>query len=261
MTHQISIIGSGNMGTNLGMTLFQHKFIINSIISKHIENAEYLASQCEALAGDKLEDIPDTSDTLIFCVNDDTLPDILKGHNFGKKLLIHTAGSMNKNVFKGYSKNFGVLYPLQTFSKHHITDFRNTPVFIEANNKFSFNRLEQIAGKISLDVHELSFEKRLQLHTAAVFACNFPNHMYTIAEELIKDMGLDFEVFVPLIRETTEKVIDKKDPARCQTGAALRNDKSTLEKHLSVLKGNKALSDLYKIISNRIFEQNRKQSK
>ncbi|MDA3820829.1 MAG: DUF2520 domain-containing protein [Candidatus Delongbacteria bacterium] len=261
MSHQISIIGSGNLGTNLAITLFQNKFVINSIISRQIKNAEQLASQCAALAGTKIEHIPDHSDTLFFCVPDDVLTDILANHDFGNTLLIHTAGSMNINVFKKHSNNYAVLYALQTFSKDHIADFKNAPVFIEANNKYSFDRVQQIAGKISLNVQELSSKKRLELHTAAVFACNFTNHMYKIAEDLIQDTDLDFDVFVPLIRETTEKIIDIKDPARCQTGPAVRNDKNTMDKHLAVLKKNKALADLYKIISNRIFEQNRKQDK
>jgi len=261
MSHQISIIGSGNLGTNLAMTLFQNKFTINSIISRHSENAEQLASQCEAIAGTKISQIPDQSDTLIFCVPDDVLSDILEDHDFGNKLLIHTAGSTNINVFEKHSDNYGVLYPLQTFSKDHIADFKNAPVFIEASNRYSLSRLQQIAHKISRRVHELNSQKRLELHTAAVFACNFTNHMYKIAEDFTRDTNLDFDIFVPLIRETTEKVIDKKDPAVSQTGPAVRNDKKTMDKHLAVLKGNKELTDLYKIISNRIFEQNRKKNR
>ncbi|MFO7790373.1 MAG: DUF2520 domain-containing protein [Bacteroidales bacterium] len=257
MSHQISIVGSGNLGTNLCMTLFQHKFVINSIISRDIENAVHLASQCGAEAGDHPDDIPEISDTIIFCVSDDVLPEILKGQDFGNKLLIHTAGSMDMNVFKGYSENYAVLYPLQTFSKHHIADFRNAPVFIESINKYSNDRLQQIADKISRHVYELNSDERLKLHTAAVFASNFTNHMYQIATEITKDSGLGFEVFEPLIRETTEKVLTKKNPKLCQTGPAVRNDQNTIQKHLNVLKQNKALADLYKTLSNRIFETNR----
>ncbi|MFP4664090.1 MAG: Rossmann-like and DUF2520 domain-containing protein [Bacteroidales bacterium] len=261
MSHKISFTGSGNVGTNLARTLFQHGYKIESIISRHIENARQLAAQVNACPGTSLNDLDNNSDILLFAVSDDVLPEILEGFDFGDKVLIHTAGSLSLDTFQGHSKNYGVLYPLQTFSKHRVADFMNLPVFIEANNNYALSCIRQIAEKISRHVYVVNSEERLRLHTAAVFACNFVNHMYSIAEEIVSESGMGIEIFEPLIRETADKALRLGDPAKSQTGPALRNDKSTMDKHLTLLKDNKDLYDLYKILSNRIFETSIKERK
>ncbi|HKK67346.1 MAG TPA: DUF2520 domain-containing protein, partial [Bacteroidales bacterium] len=189
------------------------------------------------------------------------LSGIISEYDFGDQLLIHTAGSLPMDVFEGHSKNYGVLYPLQTFSKHRVADFMNAPIFIEANNNYALSRIRQIADKISRDVYVMNSSDRLRLHTAAVFTCNFVNHMYKIAEEIVAPSGLDIQVFEPLIRETTEKILREKNALKTQTGPAYRNDKNTMEKHLSMLEGQSDLQDLYKMLSNRIFETSRNKTK
>jgi predicted short-subunit dehydrogenase-like oxidoreductase (DUF2520 family) len=254
MTHKICLIGSGNLGTNLGLTLHHHGYNIVQVISKNLDNAETLACKINAKFTNNIS-LRDTScDTIIFAVSDDSISDLLEGRYFDNTLLIHTAGSVNIDIFKGSSKNYGVLYPLQSFSKNKIADFMNAPVFIEGDNRFSFERIRQIAKTISSNVITADSEQRLKLHVAAVFASNFTNHMYSIANELIRDIPIDFVVFKPLIREISDKAIQTLDPDKCQTGPAVRNDRKTIEKHLSVLKDDVSLSELYKFMSNRIFE-------
>lgn len=258
MARKISIIGSGNMATNLALTLYQHNFDIQDIISRTKENAITLASKVDAKAKTKPSDISNDADTVFFCVSDNILPEIINNNTFKGKILIHTAGSIELNIFDDKSESYGVMYPLQTFSKDRIADFKNTPLFIEASDNYSYSRIKQIAEKISNQVQFLDSERRIKLHIAAVFSCNFVNHMYTIASDILKDIDLDFSTLETLIKETTEKVAEKKDPYKTQTGPAIRNDNYTLSKHLDNLNYDKNLSDLYRILSNRIFETNRK---
>lgn len=88
---------------------------------------------------------------------------------------IHTAGSMPMSVFEGYAGRFGVLYPLQTFSKGRNVNFEVIPFFIEANTEKDADYLKNIASALSENVRFMSSEKRRSLHLAAVFACNFTN--------------------------------------------------------------------------------------
>ena len=254
MSHKICLIGSGNLGTNLGLTLYQNGFEIKQVISRTLNNATCLAKQIGAEYSDNIDDIIDECDTIIFSVSDDAIPELIKGRQFGDKILIHTAGSVKRDVFKDVSDNYGVLYPLQSFSQHSIAEFKNAPVLIEGNNNYSFSRIRQIADQISSRVYEVNYSDRLKLHTAAVFACNFTNYMYQVANDIIEDLPIDFSIFKPLIRETTEKVIKTLDPVKSQTGPALRNDHTTMNKHLELISNDQELSELYKLISNRIFE-------
>ena len=63
-----------------------------------------------------------------------------------------------------------------------------------------------MALKISQDVRVISSEQRKYIHLAAVFACNFTNHMYAISEKLLKEHGLPFDILQPLIQETSDKI-------------------------------------------------------
>jgi hypothetical protein len=83
---------------------------------------------------------------------------------------------------------------------------------------------------------------------AAVFACNFTNHFYQIANDLLASKNMSFDLLLPLITETVNKV-KSSSPEDAQTGPAKRNDQKTMQKHLNLLQGNDNLQTLYKLIS------------
>ena len=93
-------------------------------------------------------------------------------------------------------------------------------------------------------------QQRAQLHLAAVFACNFANHMCTLADDLLKEAGLPFEDLLPLIDETTAKLHDMP-PAEAQTGPARRGDKKIQQQHIEKLDDAKAR--IYQLISDSIY--------
>lgn len=254
MTEKICLIGSGNVGTNLGINLKQNGFKIAQVISRNIHNAKDLASKLDAKYSDQITDFDRSCSILIFSVSDDAIKPLLQSVNFKNKLMVHTAGSVSIDIFSDYSDFFGVLYPLQSFKKTDFTDFADVPLFIEGNRAESYQRIKKIASKLSSKVYDADSEMRLQIHVAAVFACNFTNHLYHISHDLIKDMPITFDVFAPLIRKTAEQAIQKGNPTKTQTGPAVRNDKGTMEKHLKQLNQNENLAELYKFMSNRIFE-------
>lgn len=99
--------------------------------------------------------------------------------------------------------------------------------------------------------------QRSRIHLAAVFACNFANHMYAIGEEVARRAGLDFEVLKPLVAETAAKACDARSPRDVQTGPAVRNDTPTMERHLALLDGEPTLQEIYTQISNNIWKTSR----
>jgi predicted short-subunit dehydrogenase-like oxidoreductase (DUF2520 family) len=150
------------------------------------------------------------------------------------------------------------LYPLQTFSRNRIVDFEKIPVFIEANKPENEKLLCDLASKITKNVSVLNSDKRILLHIAAVFACNFVNHFYGIAGSILDTAGISFDVLRPLIMETAQKV-QEITPGEAQTGPAVRFDKTIIERHLQMLEsGNKIYFELYKMVSASIFEHHKK---
>jgi predicted short-subunit dehydrogenase-like oxidoreductase (DUF2520 family) len=155
---------------------------------------------------------------------------------------------MPLSVFDGYTQHGGVLYPMQTFSMEREVDFRAIPLFIEGADA----RIRQLAESISEHVYELSSDDRKYLHLAAVFACNFANHCYTLAAEVLEKKGLPFDVMLPLVDETARKV-HELHPKEAQTGPAIRGDKNVMAAQAALL--DSRMQAIYNLMSESIQEK------
>lgn len=248
--NKIVLIGAGNVATHLGISLQKKGFEIVQVYSRTEESARQLAEKLHAgFTTDSKNILP--ADVYFFSLPDSVLPGTLKTLPDLPGLFVHTAGSVPMTVFAPFHPRYGVFYPLQTFSKDREIDFRNIPVFIEANNPEDELLLRQIASELSDSVTVLSSEKREYLHLAAVFACNFTNHMYVQASKILEDRNLPRELLLPLIMETAEK-IKTLSPLEAQTGPAVRRDKITMERHLNLLENDVLARQIYQLLSRSI---------
>ncbi len=249
----IVFIGAGNLAVNLAHALNEQGFVIKQIFSRTEQSAQMLAESVDADYTTNTGEILAGEDLYFVALKDDVIEEVLPKVKINNGLLVHTAGSVPMEILASYSKNYGVFYPLQTFSKYRLVNFQNIPLCLEANSSGNLKVLQEIAGKLSDNVHNLSSEQRLQLHVAAVYACNFTNFMFVGAEHILSDKNISFHLLVPLIKETVEK-IESESPAKAQTGPAVRNDKKTLDKHLKLLSGSWLFQNLYRFVSDSIIQ-------
>lgn len=247
---KIVCIGSGNVGTHMANAFKENEADIVQVWSKDPANAATLAFETGAQAIAHLEDIDLNADLYLIAVKDDAIAKVVKSLKTVNGLVVHTSGATDMNVLSGI-KNYGVFYPLQTFSKEEPIDFIHVPLCLEANNAENLSALRLIAVKLSPLIYEVNSEKRKILHLAGVFACNFVNHMYRLSQQIVEKQGLDFEILRPLIMETAVKAQNAL-PEDVQTGPAARNDKQTILKHEELLQKSPHLLEIYKILSNSI---------
>lgn len=253
----IVILGAGNVATHLSIALKQSGFYIKCVYSKTIHAAKTLAQKVDSHYTNNIEHIPAEADLYIIAVKDEIIEEIVKYIKLEYGIIVHTAGSIPMSVFEERFKNYGVFYPLQTFSKLRELDFSNIPICIEANSEVLKNKLQEVAKHLSSSVHVIDSEKRKVLHLAAVFACNFANHMYSAATEILNHEGISFELLKPLIVETAQKAVDS-GPIKAQTGPAVRNDQNVIQKHLKMLEEKPEFVEIYKLVSESIFRLNQK---
>jgi predicted short-subunit dehydrogenase-like oxidoreductase (DUF2520 family) len=240
----IVILGSGNIATHLGRAFKMAGQTISQVWSRDITKATALADTLAAEAIDSMFDLDRSADLFIIAVNDEAIRKIALEMKLSDQLLLHTSGSTGLSALEGASTRIGVFYPLQTFSKIKSIDFRQIPIIIEANVSEVLAIIRAIADRLSEKVIELNSEQRKTLHIGAVFACNFTNHLFGLAQELLEEKGLDYELLKPLIEETLNK-IEMNSPVSVQTGPAIREDQATIQAHLELLKDNPDLSELY----------------
>jgi predicted short-subunit dehydrogenase-like oxidoreductase (DUF2520 family) len=254
--YNIVLIGSGNVATQLGLALKKSQHTLLQVYSKHISTATELAEKLQCSYTASFDELNTNADIYIIAVKDDAIKDVEKHLQLKNKIVVHTSGSIDMESIKTCSKNYGVFYPLQTFSKAKKVDFKNVPICLEANNKKTFTIIETLAKSISNSVNKLNSQQRATIHVAAVFACNFTNHFYAIADDILKSNKLSLDLLKPLITETAEK-IKNNPPLAMQTGPAIRGDKETMDKHLKMISDTN-YKQLYKLVSKSIQERNKK---
>ncbi|HRS67642.1 MAG TPA: DUF2520 domain-containing protein [Paludibacteraceae bacterium] len=247
----IVLIGSGNLATQLGLALHRRGLHIVQVYSRTKEAAKTLAEQLNAPFTTNLGELVPTADLYIYALKDDVLAEVINTVSVTQGLHVHTAGSMPMSLFVKKQLNYGVFYPLQTFSKEKTVDFTNIPVFITANSTENADKLTVISKRVAEKVFVITDEQREFIHLSAVFACNFTNHLYAIAEKILAEQDLPFEPLIPLITETLEKA-KTLSPSQSQTGPAQRGDQVVISKHLQLLKQHPEWQELYKQLTQSI---------
>lgn len=247
------IIGAGNVATHMALEMQRVGLEIGQVYSRTEMSASELAGKLGCSWTTSIDELRSDADFYLFCVKDAVLPGLLSRMKPNKGIWIHTAGSVPMDIFRMYTTRYGVLYPLQTFSKNREVDFRGIPLFVEASGEEVERILLELAGCLSDNVQTLSSEKRKTLHLAAVFACNFTNHMYSVATQLLEEKGISYNVLLPLIDETAAKIHQLK-PVDAQTGPAVRYDENIIHEHVSQLK-DPIQQEIYSLISKDIYKE------
>jgi predicted short-subunit dehydrogenase-like oxidoreductase (DUF2520 family) len=251
--YRISFIGAGKVSGALCRKMFMSGCKICKIVSKTENNGHALAQSCDALWSSEY-DFTDSEEIIIAAVPDDKLAEVLKRIRCSENTVVaHTAGSLGLDVFPSFLKHKGVFYPLQTFSANRQIEFRDLPFFLEASDTFSSVILKDLAVSMGGKVHFIDTEHRRLLHTAAVFVCNFTNHMLTAGKQIAEKAGLSFEVLEPLINETVAKALET-GPENSQTGPAYRFDKGTIKRHIDLLSFSPELQGIYKEVTKSIMK-------
>ena len=250
---RIVLVGAGNVATHLGLALQQAGYEVLQVYSRTSDSASVLADLLKVPYTTSLEELSDKADLYIVSVKDAVLqtllPSVVKGREGA--LFVHTAGSIPMSVWEGVAPRHGVLYPMQTFSKQRAVDFNSVSFFLEANSTEDLESLKVLASSLTPKVYEANSDQRMSLHVAAVFACNFANHMYALCDRLLDKYGMPFESMLPLIDETARKV-HHLAPKEAQTGPAVRRDENVMNKHLEMLAEEPELYGLYEKISKSI---------
>lgn len=246
----IVFVGSGNVATRLAIALHLAGKTIMQIYSRTEDRASFLAEKLGVEFTTDYSALNREADLYILSVSDNALEDVVGKLDLSNQFVVHTSGTSSMESLSKFL-NFGVFYPLQTFSTEVSISFKNIPVFIQANSEENRELLQALAAAISENVQQVNSEQRRVLHVSAVFASNFTNYMYAVAEDILGKNDLSFELLKPLIEETAEK-LKNHAPHDAQTGPARRNDKKIIEEHIEILNNYPEYQKVYKLITEQI---------
>lgn len=250
---KISIIGTGNVATQLALGLEQKGLSVvevygrNASKAKALINKLYIANYVSSL---DFRNSP--ADVFIICVSDNAIEEVAQNIMLPPQaLLLHTSGSVPMQLLTNYHSNVGILYPLQSISLQKSTQWQEVNLVINCNQENTLPLLVKLASKLSPNVYRYSDEQRKAMHLAAVFGSNFTNHLLKIVKDIADAEGLDFGLFRSLILNTVQKAFDI-GPEASQTGPAIRNDQGIIDAHLDMLKDSQGLEELYQMLTKHI---------
>lgn len=250
---KIVIVGAGRIAWHLGKRLKSKGLPVAQVISRTAERTEALAEALHIPWSDSAADVLPDADWIIFAVRDDAIEEVARSFApFAPQALVtHTSGGTAGIVLKPYFERYGVFYPLQSFSLEHTPVWSKIPFCVDAQSEEDVLFLKKIAKTIGNLVYRVNDAQRALLHVAAVFANNFANHCFAIAEKILDEKDLPFELLHPLMEETLAKAL-QDSPARMQTGPAMRGDVVTVQRHLGLLSEHPEWREIYRTLSENI---------
>ena len=243
----INIIGTGNVAWHLAQTLQKTKeYQLEAVAGRSKKKVKDFSSLAS-----KVCNITDLNPTLItiIAVSDDSIVQVARNLQYSSGLVVHTSGSVPMSELDIFN-NYGVFYPLQSFSKEVNLNFKEVPICIESHMEADLDILMDLGSALSEKVTQISSVQRKKLHLAAVFVNNFSNHCFTIAQELCEDNKVSFDLLRPLLHTTAMKAISK-NPNQVQTGPAKRGDQKTMTIHKNLL-SNPQQKEVYQALSDAI---------
>lgn len=250
---QVSVIGSGNVAHHLLKAFGTSSEVeVVQVFARNKTSVEIANPNIEVI-----EDWPllKNVDVIIIAVSDDAIANVSEQIPLNSELVVHTSGSVALNALSEKNRR-GVFYPLQTFSKAKAIDYRSVPICIEAETSEDFQILQTLAKSITDYTYSVNSQQRQALHVAAVFVCNFTNHLYQIGAEICNENKLPFDILKPLIQETAQKIMTLS-PEDAQTGPAKRKDTQTINKHLAFLTAENQ-KEIYKLLTKSIIDHGKK---
>ncbi len=255
----ITLIGAGNLGYHLGMRLHASGAEIVQVFSRELAKAQELAEVTGAQPINRLKEVEPGADLYILAVSDGAIAPVaatLRQRLPADSPVVHTSGATPSTALAPYFTKHGIFYPLQTFSRSREPDFSTIPICIYSPDEELEGQLAALGRQFSQNVHRIDDDQRAILHVAAVFVNNFTNHLFHIGHTILEEEKLPFELLLPLIRETVDK-IEANRPEDMQTGPARRGDRETIARHLVYLKKFPNFEKVYRALTKNIGEMYR----
>jgi len=246
---RINLIGFGNVGQALYQQLFNKVEIVD--VYKRSSNT-LLSEKFNISFVEKINELSAEVDLNIIAVPDIVIPDIILDLNKDVNV-VHTSGGVAKEVFHGFTF-FGILYPLQTFTKGIDVDFSAIPFFLEANaDQFATALSNFTKSYLSKVVHFADSETRKHIHLSAVVTSNFLTYFLGVADSILGEKNVSIDILNALLTETLRKCV-ASGPEVSLTGPAARGDIKLLNEYTEMLSDSE-FKEVFSIINSKISKK------
>lgn len=272
---KIGFIGASKTGTVLARYLQMKGLHISGFYSNHSDALKETVKLIRCSSYSDINKLVAACNIIFITTNDSNIFNTWKKINSAfllKKYIYHCSGALSSNVFESNENTLitgkGSLHPMASFySKKMPLGFMNEVVFAIEGDKMGVNMLHQLLNFTKNRRLTLNKDKKTEYHIACVAMSNFFISLCGFAQNLLNNCLEENELptnsinslmcFPEAIIQKMSKGIDLKD---ILTGPLVRQDYTTLQQHMSHLKGNDKI--LYQALSynllNQFFEESAK---
>lgn len=224
---EVTVIGNGNVGTQLAINIDALKdFKLKEWYGRSWKNKKIPKNGI-----DRIENLKN-ADLFIIAVSDSSIQNISKLIN-KDYFLVHCSGATSINVFKNHKRS-GILFPVQSITKHKHNIFEKAPFCIEAKEENDLMLLKKLVLSLKGSYMCLNSKQRANVHLSAVWINNFVNHIIYKGKKVCDKNNIPYSIIKPLLKNTINQALTN-DPFIIQTGPARREDEITLKNHLNLM--------------------------
>jgi len=273
---EVSIIGSGRLGTALAVALAGRGYPIRSLVARRVqrarEAANVLDAEVQVLAAKQLRSLL-PADVFLITVPDDQIAGVaaelsrLSFAREGKLTALHTSGALSAEVLaplreRGWS--IGSVHPLMS-----VSDARDGGAALRGGywsvegDKTALRLAKTIVRDLGGKSFSIRSEDKPLYHAAAVMVSGNVTALFDVALEMLVQCGLTrktaSDVLLPLVAGTVHN-LETRDPAKALTGTFSRGDLETVKRHLAALKKHELADalELYRLLGKRSLKLTKK---
>jgi predicted short-subunit dehydrogenase-like oxidoreductase (DUF2520 family) len=258
----VSIIGTGRLGTALAVALAESGYSIRSLVARRVQNARKAASLLDAdvqvLAAKELRTLI-SADLFLITVPDDQIAGVareLSAISADRRMTaLHTSGALSSEVLEPLREkawHTGSIHPLMSVSA--ASDASLQGAFWSVEGDSSALRLgKEIVRDLGGKSFSIRSEDKPLYHAAAVMVSGNVVALFDVALEMLAECGLDRKtaraILLPLIASTVRN-LETKTPEESLTGTFSRGDVETVKRHVAALKGKEPAEalELYRLL-------------
>lgn len=246
---KITILGNGKMANMLLQKLVSKPVNIE-LWGRDIQKVKSLFGDLPIHIIGDIKRVGQESDLIILAVADSAIAEVAEKLGNTKCLVIHTSGATDLSILYNF-ENRGVWWP--PASVQMIADeISQYPACVEANTEENKAQIILFSNLVGISqIFECNSHKRLQMHTAAVFANNFTTYIMLRLREYCDVHNIPIDIYKPMLKQAIGSFF-QNNPNNL-TGPASRGDKLTLRRHIDILESEVEMKNIYEFLSNSIL--------
>lgn len=257
----ITIVGAGNLGSALAMSLHQAGYAIREIVypdgSPSSPHSRALARNTGATAV-KLSRATLEARVIWFCVPDreitsaaTALADLI---NWRGKIAFHSSGALGSNELRALQQrgaSVASVHPLMTFVARLRPSLKQVPFALEGDGA-AVRAARSVVRSLGGEAVSIDAKHKTAYHAWGTFASPLLLSLFVTAEEVARLAGIPPNLarrrMLPILRKTLENYA-KHGPVGAFSGPIIRGDAATVRKHLQVLRKNPGAFEVYKALA------------